>query len=98
MWIRPVEMTPSQNYTLYSKVNALGWPTPYFRFYFATDNSFIVEMNSTAFLTIENAYNSSTFPEEWIYVGVSLSTLLYDTMNDVYKTKISAYIYGPLDS
>lgn len=51
-------------------------------------------MNATKYVIIENAFNATSFPSTWAYIGVSLATLLYDTVNDQYKTKLCAYIYG----
>ena len=53
-------------------------------------------MNETVVLEIENAYDSS-FPQEWVYIGVSFAKLYYPSTLDegYYYSKSCVYIWGP---
>ncbi|CDW83830.1 UNKNOWN [Stylonychia lemnae] len=95
LWVRFTQSKITQNQYLFQKIKTSGVDTPFFQFYFAPNNSFIVDFNKSQALEVLNVYNTSSFPESWVYIGVSFATLYYPVDKESFQSKICMYLWGP---
>jgi len=81
MWIRFTELEVSQTYTFFEKLWTFGAELVVFQYYLTPENTFVVEVNKTVVLTMRDAYDGSVLTQGWTFLGVSLYSGLYYTLD-----------------